>query len=157
MIQSDYPLSFVPISPYENNNILWFISASTNISEYRRLSKTCCYRCQVHVTQWNEIYINSLFPKEKPWVYFINDLLANSFTFYDNRSGSIVVDFYIVVAVQVTSDAQTDISISIVGLLSGSLNLTYANQAYTVETISITDSTGQNTSKTFLAHSIQFQ
>ena len=90
-------------------------------------------------------------------MYFINDLLANSFTFYDNRSGSIVVDFYIVVAVQVTSDAQTDISTSIVGLLSGSLNLTYANQAYTVETISITDSTGQNTSKTFLAHSIQFQ
>ncbi|XP_078334851.1 uncharacterized protein LOC111121476 isoform X3 [Crassostrea virginica] len=64
------------------------------------------------------------------------------------RSGSIVVDFYIVVVVQVTSDAQTDISISIVGLLSGSLNLTYANQTYTVETISITDSTGQNTSLT---------
>lgn len=63
------------------------------------------------------------------------------------RSGSIITDFKIVVINSLKNEAQSDITKKIYQLLSREVNVTYSNQAYVVDEVSVTNSMGQNTSK----------
>ena len=65
----------------------------------------------------------------------------------DNRSGSIVIDFNIVIESSQKVDAQTDIAKKILQLLSQTTNVTYNGAQYPVDMFSVKDSGGQHTSK----------
>lgn len=99
-------------------------------------------------------YLDALILLISTSIFFItkkNDLSKIAYHLIINcsffRSGSIIIDFKIVVIDSSKNNSQSDIANKIHDLLSRGVNVTYSGQGYVVDEVTVTDCMEQNTSK----------